>query len=241
MSTATYRSHQQTSRELDELDALVQRMLSTPFSADEPEKQESSKAAALSLEQFAPLPPTMKSPAPPVRTAVDKSVVYAWRAELPAAVAPPLDEPPMALPVDTGEPVGMAEPRFFAPTAFPVAPTYSPPVLPAPVPYPYSVVFGQPIAAPMQPVPVSAPPTTTIPSPQWQAPKQPVREPLPFVLWPVYLLNKIFDLLSYFLGPLGTWLRQSSGRNVLGWLGILMVLGAIGWGAADWYGLDWIK
>ena len=48
--------------------------------------------------------------------------------------------------------------------------------------------------------------------------------------------------VSNLLGPLGARLRHGSGRTALGWLGIAMILAAIGWAIADWDGsakLDW--
>ncbi len=31
------------------------------------------------------------------------------------------------------------------------------------------------------------------------------------------------------------------GRNLLGWLGIAMIVGSLGWAAADWYGAAWTR
>ena len=33
--------------------------------------------------------------------------------------------------------------------------------------------------------------------------------------------------------------RGPTGRGILGWFGVLMILGAIGWAAFDWYRVDW--
>jgi hypothetical protein len=54
------------------------------------------------------------------------------------------------------------------------------------------------------------------------------------------VLNGLFDVLTYLLGPLGSWLR-GSGRTALGWLGILALLAAAAWAAGEWYGIDWPK
>jgi hypothetical protein len=51
-------------------------------------------------------------------------------------------------------------------------------------------------------------------------------------------LNGTFNLLTYLLGPLGAWLR-GSGRNALGWAGILMLLAAGAWAAGEWVGYEW--
>jgi hypothetical protein len=54
------------------------------------------------------------------------------------------------------------------------------------------------------------------------------------------ILNQTFNILTYLLGPLGTWLR-GAGRNTLGWCGILMLLATGVWAAAEWQGFDWSK
>jgi hypothetical protein len=61
---------------------------------------------------------------------------------------------------------------------------------------------------------------------------------VPPALWPLIGLNAATDALSYLLGPVGAWTR-GSGRNVLGWLGVAMILAAGVWAAGEWYGYDW--
>jgi hypothetical protein len=46
-------------------------------------------------------------------------------------------------------------------------------------------------------------------------------------LLPLRFTNGIFDVLTQLLGPLGSWLRQPSGRTFLGWLGLALLLAAI--------------
>jgi hypothetical protein len=58
-----------------------------------------------------------------------------------------------------------------------------------------------------------------------------------FWLWLILrAINGAFDLATYLLGPIGVWLRSPRGRNLLGAAGILMVLGAVGWLAVLWMG-----
>jgi hypothetical protein len=64
--------------------------------------------------------------------------------------------------------------------------------------------------------------------------------PVSPLLWPLIALNVTFNVLTYLLGPLGTWLR-GSGRSVMGWVGIGMILAAGVWAAGEWYGYDWPK
>jgi hypothetical protein len=58
-----------------------------------------------------------------------------------------------------------------------------------------------------------------------------------FLLWPLLVINGCFDLPTYLLGPIGRWLRSAEGGNWLALLGllgmvtaaILVVLDGIGW------------
>jgi hypothetical protein len=96
---------------------------------------------------------------------------------------------------------------------------------------------GPAAAAPPFAVPVSAGPIiqpVTPPVNQSSGPRQ--TESL-FVL-SLVLLNGLFNLLTYLLGPLGTWVR-GPGRGMLGWAGILMTLAAAVWALGNWYGYDW--
>ena len=214
MATPAYSSHAQTRQELDELDSLLQRMLKSPMSSAEPAVSAKPSVAAMSPEAFAPLPPNIKMFPP--RSASSEPLVHAWRMEVPSV-----------------------------PTATVAVPSASRSVVP-PAPYPYSMVFGQslPMEAappPVEPLNVALPrssPGAAVPFYQPTASAAAPRSHSLF-LFPLVALNRIFDLLSYLLGPLGTWLRHPAGRSAMGWLGIVMIIGALGWGLADWFGVDW--
>lgn len=233
MTPSIYSPHQQTRQQLEELDSLLQRMLSLPVNP----ATASAPVPAATPEAFAPSPPTQTLPA---RSAASDATVQSWRVQNPMQEPTILPfsnpQPPLATPVEP-----LPEPRFFATSAAAPAPAM------AASPLPYTMVFGpQTTAAGMPAANVLPPmyaPGMGIPAPQWEAPKTAAldRPPLPMSLWPIYLINRIFDLLTLPLGPLGSWLRQSSGRNVMGWMGVLMILAAIGWAVADWYGLDWTR
>lgn len=246
MSTTGYSTHQQTRQQLDELDALLQRMLSIPPAAEPSSALSPMSDPDTVPDTFAPLPPTL----PPARvfpqptpTPGAEPVVHAWRVEVPAATASSSQSPPLALPVDGAAPLPI-DPRTFAPP--PAAVPAGTPAL-SPPPYPYSMVFGPPVVAePGMPVPpttgAAAPPLPgQVATPQWHAPRAAEPAPLPFLLLPLLAFNRLFDVVTFFLGPLGSWLRRPEGRNTLGWLGILMILAAIGWGVADWYGIEWTR
>src|SRR5580692_609468 len=89
MSTQAYSSHSQTRQQLDELDALLQRMLDLPMNS-EPAHAEPPVA-----KNYAPLPPVLpQGSALPRPGMTAEPVQYAWR------MTPPLDQPRPA-PVDT--------------------------------------------------------------------------------------------------------------------------------------------
>jgi hypothetical protein len=249
MSTPAYVTHQQTRQELDKLDALIQQMLSLPLSVPDPVSPKPPTETSPPVPQpYAPLPPTL----PPAYSQPRPSV-QVWRAEGPPPLAvtpntkPMVGEVPMAVPID-GPPLAQPvynppplEPRFFAPPLNPNPPVYVPPQTPIPYPFSaYQAPQGPNPAAPPPPMAESVNPAAPwSPAPPQQAAKP--QEPLPVLLWPLWGFNRLFDVVFYLFGPLGGWLRRPFGRKVLGWLGILMILGAIGWGVADWYGMEWTR
>jgi len=62
------------------------------------------------------------------------------------------------------------------------------------------------------------------------------------VAWPLYPLlgiNWAFDLATAWLGPLGRWLRGPRGRALLGWGGLLLLAATLAWLAYDTLGWTW--
>ncbi len=57
-------------------------------------------------------------------------------------------------------------------------------------------------------------------------------------LYPVLGLNLLFDGLTFLLGPVGRWLRSETGRLVMGWAGVGLLLAALLWTFLGWMG--WI-
>jgi hypothetical protein len=51
--------------------------------------------------------------------------------------------------------------------------------------------------------------------------------------------NQVFDRWTYPLGTTGHWLRSAEGRDILGWLGIALLMVALVWGVLDWMGWIW--
>jgi hypothetical protein len=61
----------------------------------------------------------------------------------------------------------------------------------------------------------------------------------PLILLPLLLLNKAFDVTTVLLGAPGAWLRGPGGRRVLGWTGFALIAGAGLWLAKDFLGWTW--
>jgi hypothetical protein len=236
MSTQVYSSHSQTRQELDELDALLQRMLDLPMNSPTPPAEPFSAVAS------APFAPVLPSPGPLPRLGMPaEPMPAAWR------MTQPSDSPPPAAPTPTAAEAPFASEAPYAPAGVGLeSPTHAADApFASEAPYPYSMIYGQPVAVEAlppfaepigsqayEPPPYAAPVwAQTVPSRE-----EPSRS---FLLMPIVVLNGVFDALTYLLGPLGAWLRRGSGRTALGWLGIVMILGAIAWALADW--ADWIQ
>jgi hypothetical protein len=59
------------------------------------------------------------------------------------------------------------------------------------------------------------------------------RPPVGWWLRPWVWCNEAFDWLTLPLGPVGRWLRGSSGRAVFGWMGLVLLAAALAWVLAD--------
>jgi hypothetical protein len=59
------------------------------------------------------------------------------------------------------------------------------------------------------------------------------------LLQPLLWINRGYDRCTRVLGPPGRWLRSAQGRTVLGYLGLTLLGVAIAWGLRDWLGWWW--
>ncbi len=247
-----------TRQQLEELDALLQRMLSLPVNSAETE----------TASVPPPPPPPVASPAPPIAG-------YSFTS--PAAARPAAPRPVALRPAAPTRPAPSLPRRSVE-----VAPGDHSWNVPLPATGGVSV-YGQwpggidPLSAttrPILPPPATAAPSVsppgalrvaTIPSPDGQnrsrdtpPPMQrlrvepavaeataahmpsPLGAPIPVHLWPVaaldWTLGKSFGL---FFGKPGRWFGQGSGKVLVGWCGVLMLCGAIAWGCVDYFGLSW--
>lgn len=62
---------------------------------------------------------------------------------------------------------------------------------------------------------------------------------LPFYLWPFGLIDRMCGSILAAFGPPGRWLGQGGGKVLIGWTGLLMLVGAAAWGLMDYLGMSW--
>jgi len=220
---------------LDELDALMERMLSLPV-ADLDTQLPAPPQSLLTLEEpSAPaaltLPPETGSdvesttvPPPPVRAEVESAPL-------------PLQGPHIR-PVPAGK---IIVGRLSAP------PFYSPP------PEQESAEKNrqandagdeQPLGAPAQPPAGDAALPSLIIKPSVERPaRAPVRRRSVFRVGFQWLLglNQAFDRATLWLGGTGQRLRSTRGRLVLGLVGLALFALAVTWCLHDWLGWNWFK
>src|SRR5262245_39519014 len=194
-----------TRQQLDEIDALLRRMLALPPLASEP-----AAPSVPSPATPAPAPvsyPTVREVPPQRPPAVGEPIVQEWR-------------------------VGWKQP---ATAPAPSVLTWADPVplaTPAEAPYdpqPLAYLLPSPAANPNPAGPVALPPGPPLTVP---APASPTAQSISPILWPLILLNVTFNVPTYLLGPLGAWLR-GSGRTLMGWFGFGMIIAAGLWAAVE--------
>jgi hypothetical protein len=254
MSSATS-SAQSMRQQLDDLDTLLQRMLSLPINQ---------------LEDT-PSPPVPPRPDGAVRAAPARVDAPMTATTAPPPLAPAPSPPRMRLLADSGpvppppdtEPIGYERaftinlnpqngssvlgPRSPArwldadPMPLPTPPRPAPrPVTPPSKPGPETM--PQPVAkaiVSIEPLPSAAPsPATTpqVPVSESLRPSPVHRPRTPLVLLPFALVENIFDAIAGVFGSPGEWLASSAGKNLLGYVGLLMLGGCAAWGVLDWFG-----
>jgi hypothetical protein len=223
-----------TRQQLDELEALIQRMLTVPVNQldDEPEYSSEGQELVPALPSFKAIVPTpspvpesisrITNPEPPslARKTYPGAASDEPRVELAAVHAPTRDIAPEA-----GKPE-------FEPSPFP-----EPPIVDnKPLPESRQVAIGQELPA-VNPDREPAHETTTVFAGFANAPpadvsrKRKARDPVgsgPW-LWPILWCNQAFDSCVGLLGPPGRWLQSASGRAFLGAAGLLLLSGALAW------------
>jgi|GEM_PF-1080954 len=199
-----------TRQQLDELDALLQRMLSVPLAPVDTPMPVGTLPA--------PTPPTPTTPPTPP----------SWRIDPPVPAAS-VSSPHLVLP----EPQSSVALKFEAPPAPPPPAPIAPPPTPAqkpptkatlpPAPLPKPVP-QTPVVSPPPPVPwQAAPPPAPVPIPPPSATKltpAPSTAPLPIIFLPFVVLNVLFDGICGMFGPPGRLFRSTFFKYLYGLIGL---------------------
>jgi hypothetical protein len=220
----------QTRQQLEEIDALLQRMLSIPTSEVTAPLAEPVREAFVSTPPLTTPALTIKPLPLPQHNPLPEPVVQSWRVEIPV---PPV---PRAEPVVETAPwaIPMEQPT---PPPAPTLPFRAEVQAPTPVRVlPFSVqplpVQEAPATLPMQ----AAQSINGIPYATAAPPADP-GPPVPWLLWPIILFSRLLDFIFQSLGPLGRATRPG-GKAFFGVLGIFLLLLAGGWAVCEWLGFD---
>lgn len=229
---------------LDELDALMERMLALPVRDSEDSTPAASPDSDAEVEAAAAATQTLTPPLPSApldEEAAENAFSFAPAEELPSADEE-VHEPPL--------PSWLQELRERSISSEAVAATIT---AEGPVPpHAAAAPAGEPVTAQkVSPPPAeAATPTQTVSPPVVETaapiPRRPytigseaLRQPSQVLtdrswhtrwwLWPLVVLNFPFEACTYLLGPLGRWLRSRWGRALAGWLGLALLLTALIW------------
>lgn len=258
-----------TRQQLDELDALLQRMLSLPVNPSE------GQSHASPPPQYAPPPPQYAPPPPPQYAPPPMNYSFSAPTPPPMPAAPPpapmpprtmAPMPPVPMPPPPPRPieVGPGDQSWSVPLPSPgqvavhgpwaggvdplsVSMRTAVPPPPAPgslrvstVPSPDEQNRMRDTPPPMQRLRIESPSNQTLVNSAAAAPNPAVREPwLAFHLWPAAAIDWMCGSALGMFGAPGRWFGRGSGKLLIGWCGILMLCGAIGWGVVDYFGWSW--
>ena len=191
---------QSTKQLLDELDALMQRMLAVPVQPAETEAAPQAGPEPRQVELMpAPITPVVQAPPLPQPAAPAEPF-------LPAAAVP-------LVPIIVQRPTGVA------------AATPAQPRPPAPASPRAEQAAVQPLPKPRSPWmnPTATKTSVGLAVPGWGSRL-------------LLAVNRMYDRGTDRLGPVGRWLRGETGRSLLGWTGLAMVVVALVWAAVLFLG-----
>jgi hypothetical protein len=87
--------------------------------------------------------------------------------------------------------------------------------------------------------PSSRPIAATVPLPRLMTEPSRAERRTPWGVMPIVWINRVFDSQTARLGRPGRWLRSRQGRALLGALGLLFLIAAIGWTILGLVGWTW--
>lgn len=240
-----------TRQQLDELDALLQKMLAVPIAPAEPTPVPAIEVPevpepAVSWRMDAPAPAAMKTPH------LMPAAVPVMAEAVPAMPAQKFAAEPVFLetrfdPRSFNRPDASANvpvPRLFGPSEPQMAPpemTFVPP------PIQNRSTFTPPPmqAEPVEMVPMNVMPADEVPmmhEEEMAVPLAMAETPaasggVPIAMWPVYGVNKVIESVLGLLGPPGELFCMPAMKWLLGLAGIALLLAAAAWSAR---GMGWI-
>ncbi len=235
MSTSSPPASHSMRQQLDELDALLQRMLTLPINqADDGTGNAMAPRQPMADPSPTPLPAVGRQPR---MVLLDGSAPVAPPQTPPATWDPHWNinlNPQQGSSILGSRSPAASDPRIASQR---VQPEAGPPIWRA-----ETVAFAPPAPEPAPQPPLSAQATTAgppiqryTPSPVPQA-TAPIEEPMPMPFLPLVVLNRAFDAVMHCFGPAGQWFCTSAGRSLLGYTGLVLLFGSAAWGAAGWFG-----
>ncbi len=230
-----------TRHQLDELDALLQRMLSLPLGGSPPAgASDDDRPAALTMPEIPPLPaslsggnwrndaaPIHRLPHPP--QVMGDANTLTWGHDAPARSTPANFHVPTlsTLPPPSVEVIPDTIPLFGPPVEARTLRGVDAPALPPNYrPEPAADVLLVPAPAPVHAAAAMfAPPGTAAPT-----------EPVPTAVWPVYAVNSLLETGLDLCGPFGKLFTNRTSKQLLGWTGVALLAASAVW-LARGYGL----
>jgi hypothetical protein len=228
-------------QQLDELDALLQRMLTLPINQTDDGAGEPTAPAP----RYAGTAPVAadSSPTPvPVVGRRPQMVLLDGSAPVTPPQSPPAAwDPHWNINLNPQQGSSILGPRSPAANDPRLASQRLQPEAGPPIWRAETVAFAPAESEPTPQPPLSAPPAASLAPIQRYAPSipsthSPIEEPTPMPLLPLVALNRTFDAVMLCLGPVGQWFCTSTGRNLLGYAGLALLFGSAAWGAAGWFG-----
>jgi hypothetical protein len=210
-----------TRQMLDELEALMERMLSVPIADADESAAPADDVSQPAAPRSRPLAATLTLLPLPEEESTDLPVQKA----APRSSTPVVDRPhegtnPSHLPSLGVVPLPLPEARHQPPS-------YTlPPIPEAPF------IDPQPISDRV------VPPQANLDALLAEVPEPP-RSLAAWLIVPVLWANRLFDQMTLLLGETGAWLRGPVGRGAVGMAGLILFAAAVLWLARDWLGWTW--
>lgn len=223
MATSSPPSNNSMRQQLDELDALLQRMLSLPVNQ---------------TDDTLPDPAMRRPAATELTTAAEANrrppmTLLEGSAPVAAPQSPPANWDQHCN-INLNPQNGSSVFGTRSPTAQRTMSPAAPPIFRA-----ETVAYTPPQAEPTPQPPMSAPSPMPASIPPLTPPRQTRPETPALPLLPLVGLNRAFDGVVSVFGPPGQWLCTQTGRNLLGLAGLAMLFGSIAYGASHWFG--WLR